>query len=151
MDNNIIHLYKISPKSEIFCQYYVRTINGVYAAFKAKMSTIKYIDGLEYENLNDRQRRCLSKCATAELKKPDVKERISEIARIEAEKNTQASLNEILEYYSLCLRKSKNNIIEGYLDTNLMFAGIKAAEQLQKRYDSGVELDDKIIFNRGVK
>lgn len=149
MDKKLLYLHKLSSKDEIFCQYYVITLNRIFAAYKAKLSKLKNYEK-DFDKLGDHERRALSKCASELMKKNDVKERISEIARIEAEKNSQASLIEVLEYYTLCMRRSKEDLKNKIVDTNLMFAGLKAADQLLKRYDTGQEMEDKILFKRGV-
>jgi hypothetical protein len=155
--DNVTYLYKISPQEEIFCQHYIISIDAIYSAYHAGMySNIK--DDIEYENLTSKQRSTLSKAGTRCLDKNHVKERISEIARKEAEKNNICTLEEILNYLTVCIRKSKSNIRDAEnnklksININLMKMAINAVDILIKRYpDFNLgEKDEKKVFKRGV-
>lgn len=140
-------LSEITPQEEIFCQHYVITVDSTYSAYQSGMSNSIKLD-VEYENLTLKQRKSLSRLGNIALKKDIVKQRISEIARIEAEKNSCATLEEILSYLTIIIRRSKNKL------DNIMLinSAIKAIETLIKRYPDFAEgeKEQKYYFKRGV-
>lgn len=141
----VIKLYEITPQEEIFCQNYVLSVDASLSAYHAGMFNNIKLEK-EFDNLDLKELKGLSRAGNAALKKDKVKDRISELAAIEAEKNSIASLQEILEYLTLVLRKSKQN----FKNVMLVNAAIKSCESLIKRYPEFAEnkKDDKYIFKR---
>jgi meiotically up-regulated gene 157 (Mug157) protein len=155
--DNLVYLYKVTPQEEIFCQNYVTSVDTIFSAYHAGMaSNIKF--DVKFEDLNQRQRSTLSKAGCRALDKQHVKKRISEISRIESEKNACMSLQEILNYLSTVVRKSKNNISnaeyqknDNIINTDLIKGAINAISVLIKRYPDfadGEQRED-IVFKRG--
>lgn len=146
-NKKIVYLYQISSQEEIFCQNYVISVDAAYAAFHAKYS----IDDLpdRFDDLNISQVAKLGIVGNSVLEKKHIKQRISEISRIEAEEHSCCTLGEILNYLSICIRKSKWDID----NIKLMQNAIKATETLIKRYPDFAEGQgekDKLHFSRGV-
>lgn len=156
MSNNVIYLYEITPQEEIFCQNYVISLDTVRSAYISGMHrNIK--EDVVFDKLTSRQRGTLSKAGNRALEKKEVKARISEIAAIEAEKNNCASLDEILNYLTICIRKSKDQIKEAdrnhsKINTYLIKAAIEAINVLIKRYPDFADGEKKepLHFSRGV-
>lgn len=153
--SNVIYLYEITPQEEIFCQNYVINLDTIKSAYMSGMhKNVK--DKVEFDKLSVRQRSTLSKAGTRALEKKEVKLRISEIAAIEAERNNCASVDEILNYLTICVRKSKANIKDAdngkcKINTDLIKAAINAISVLIKRYpDFAEEKKETITFKRGV-
>lgn len=145
--DNVIHLYEITPQEEIFCQYYVTSVDAAYAAYHANYNNKK--NDIEFKDMNIKDIATLSTFGNKVLKKPNIKKRISEITRIEVEKNNTCTLDEILEYLTICIRKSKWNL----KDQNLMKNALKAAELFIKRFPDFEESKtekDSMKFSRGV-
>lgn len=149
MDNKVItFLYEITPQEEIFCQYYLLTCNLTESAYHAHMLDLK--NKVEYDKLDLKQQKNLNTMARRAIEKNKVKERISFLAKEAAEKNSCASLEEIMGFLTTIIRKSKEN---GYKNIMLLNSAIKAVETLIKRYPNfeGSAQQEKIVFNRGVK
>lgn len=153
---DVIKLFEIHPQEEIFCQNYVISVDASIAAYHSGMcQNIK--DEIPFDKLNSRQRNTLSQAGSRALRKKEIKARISEIAAIEAEKNNSASLEEILNYLTLCVRKSRRNFQDveekgEKLNTGLVKAAIDSINVLIKRYPDFADGEKKepVIFKRGV-
>lgn len=142
-----IVLYEITPQEEIFCQHYVISINTVFSAYHSGMcSSIK--DDVKFDDITIKERGALQKAGNRALNKNTVKKRISEIATIEATKNSCATLDEILSYLTICIRQSKDNI----KNTLYMNSALKAIDVLIKRYPDFHESSktESMHFRRGV-
>lgn len=155
--DNLVYLYKVTPQEEIFCQNYVTSIDTVFSAYHAGMASNIKLD-VKFEDLNSRQRGTLSKAGCRAMEKNHIKQRISEISRIESEKNACISLQEILNYLSMVVRKSKNNIdraekgrTDAIINTDLIKGAINAITVLIKRYPDFADGEQKedIVFKRG--
>lgn len=135
-----------TPQEEIFCQFYILTVDAIASAYHAgfgnNIKSEKTLDELTFK-----ERRSLSAFACRALKRPIIAARISELARIHAEKYACATLDEILQYLTSCIRKSKDNMN----NINLMNSAIKAVEVLIKRYPEFSSYGDNIRyeFKRG--
>ena len=153
----LIHLYNISSQDEIFCQNYVISIDASFSAYSSGLCQNIKPDEIKYNDLTTRQRNTLCKAGSRLLHRKEIKLRISEISRLEAEYNNSASLEEILNYLTLCVRKSKSNIRDSEesnakINTSLIRSAIEAINVLIKRYPDFAEGEKKepIVFNRGV-
>lgn len=157
--SEIIYLYKITPQEEIFCQHYILVPDTIYAAYHAGYCR-NLKDEVSFDNLSHKQRGTLSKAGCRILDKKNVKERISELAREQAEKTGCLSLDEILNYLSMVVRKSQANFqyaaergSSTFINSDLVKNAINSISLLIKRYPDFADEDRKedIIFQRGVK
>lgn len=144
-ENKVITLYDLHPQEEIFCNFYLETASPARSAYWAGMlNNIKEM--ADFDQLTARQIKDLSKMGNIALKKPIVKERISQMAAARAKKYSNSGLDELLQYLTTIMRTSKENLN----NIQLMNAAIKAADLLLKRFpaDSGQSEADKYNFSR---
>ncbi len=144
---DVVTLYDVTPQEEIFIQYYLITGNRQISAYNAHFAQLK--EEKPFEELTAKEKNTLSTAATRCLNRDKVKERISQLAREEAEKNSCATLEEILAYLTTVVRKSKEN---EFRNIGLVNMAITAINTLIKRYpnfEGSAGADEKIVFKRG--
>lgn len=144
---NIINLRDITAQEEIFIQYFLVSGNVSESAYHANMLNIKD-EFVEYKDVTTKRIKELHTTGNRCLKKDKVKERISILAQEAAERNSCATLDEILAYLTTIIRKSKEN----FNNTNLINSAISAINTLIKRYpnfEGSAGAEEKIIFKRG--
>ncbi|OGS41359.1 MAG: hypothetical protein A3K77_06290 [Euryarchaeota archaeon RBG_13_31_8] len=146
--SNIISLFDVEPREEIFIQYYLLNGNIAESAFHSHFLDLKNEYG-EIDKLPNTRYKDLHKAGTNCLKKEKVKARISQLAAEQAQKESCASLTEIMAYLTTIIRKSKEN---EYKNIMLVNSAIKAVETLIKRYpnfEGSAEQKESISFSRG--
>lgn len=146
--SNIIELLNITAQEEIYCQYYVNTVDNVFSAYNAGFyNSIK--NTKKYDELELKERKSLSNIGNKALKKHNVKARISQLAKIEAQKNRCASLEELLAYLTAIVRKPAE---EQFCNVYQVQNSIKAIQILLQRYPnfagSATDPEEKYIFHR---
>jgi predicted ArsR family transcriptional regulator len=129
-ENNIITLYELHPQEEIFCQYYLQTGSAGRSAFFSCMCNNIKENIKSYDDLTLRQQKDLSTMGNKALKKPAVRKRISQMAEAAAKAYSICGLDELLQYLTMVVRESKENI----RNVPLANSAIKAIEMLLKRY-----------------
>lgn len=129
IENKVITLYDLHPQEEIFVQYYINTGSSPISAYWANM--LDNIKGKKsYDELTLSDIKNLRKVGNLALKKPVVKERISQLVEKRAKENSISDLDELLRYLTTVIRQSKENLN----NIPLINSAIRAIELLSKRY-----------------
>lgn len=143
----VLPLFKnISPQEEIFCQFYVVSIDPILSGFHANFLDLK-AEKKEFDNLDSDDIKAIEKISDKALKMPNIKARISEISKYEAEKHSTAGLKEVLIFLTDVIRTSRQR----KRDMVLLDKALKACDMLLKRFpDNESANKDLLKFSRGV-
>ena len=146
---DVVSLFSVTAQEEIFIQHYLISVNRAEAAYNSGFCDILN-EYNSFEQVPSKQIKYLEQAAARCLKKEEVRNRISLLAKEHAEKNGSADLTEIMSYLTSVIRMSKQNEFKNIMLVN---AAIKAIETLIKRYPNfeNSEKQDAIIFDRGIK
>jgi hypothetical protein len=144
MSNKVITLYEIPVQEEIFCKFFIHTLDVSISAYEAGYFKLKESE-LKYPDLKSTDKAKLTRKGNELIKEKRIKKRISEMTEQEAVNKNILSLDDTLEYLSLVIKEAKKKLKSSFY-TN---CGLRAAEIIIRHHkENNNNKNEQIYFSR---